>query len=211
MGLKGLYGPRSAKMSFKLIAGLKGGEVCQHEWWEGRLQVQGGGRHRHSRRCGTGRRTERKKDIRCYSKAMEIVSIAEIEVKNISNSRCGRGSRSVSDKVSHKSLARKPAECKCLLLYCILYCMGCKLRKLSSCGFRKLSQEESGRIMFAHHKELLCQEGVEVLHCDHIQIHWEPARDIWRWSEWGKSIKASVWPHLCSMGTCVIEVKKWMD
>ena len=72
----------------------------------------------------------------------------------------------------------------CVILYytviLLLYCMGCKLRKLSSCGFRKLSQEESGRIMFAHHKELLCQEGVEVLHCDHIQIHWEPARDIWR-------------------------------
>ena len=50
------------------LAGLKGGEVCQHEWWEGRLQVQGGGRHRHSRRCGMGRRTE--EDIRCFSKCL---------------------------------------------------------------------------------------------------------------------------------------------
>ena len=127
---------------------------------------------------------ERVKELKKILDALANVSIAEIEVKDISNSRCGRGSRSVSDKVSHRLLARKPAECKCLLLYCILYCilycMGCKLRKLSSCGFRKLSQEESGRIMFAHHKELLCQEGVEVLHCDHIQVHWEPARDIWR-------------------------------
>ena len=76
MGLKGLYGPRSAKMS---LAGLKVGEVCQHEWWEGRLQVQGGGRHRHSRRCGKGRRTE--EDIWCFINCLNSRDWGERHIK----------------------------------------------------------------------------------------------------------------------------------